>query len=81
MEPKNQPSYPLLEAFLYIKGLSLRATYTNADVAALFDTSTRTIQNRVADGTLHSRKLIGRARFLPVDLEMFLAGSTDSGDV
>ncbi|WP_263377069.1 helix-turn-helix domain-containing protein [Granulicella aggregans] len=69
------PEYPLLESMLRIKGLTLQATYTNSDVASLFDTSIRTIQNRVADGTLHSRKLIGTARFLPIDLEEFLAGS------
>jgi hypothetical protein len=48
------PEYPLLESMLRIKGLALQATYTNSDVASLFDTSIRTIQNRVADGTLHS---------------------------
>ena len=81
MEAKSQPSYPLLEALLYIKGLSLQATYTNGDVAALFDTSIRTIQSRAADGTLQSRRLIGRARFLPIDLETFLSGSKNSGVV
>jgi hypothetical protein len=70
----QQPAYPLLETILRIKGLALQATYTNADVAALFDASIRTIQSRSADGSLHSRKLIGRARFLPVDLETFLSG-------
>jgi hypothetical protein len=74
----SQPPYPLLEAMLQIKGLQLQATYTTADVAALFETSTRTIQNRIVDGTLHSRKLIGRARFLPIDLESFLSGSSAS---
>ena len=78
MEPSHRPQYPLLEAMLHIKGLSLQPTYTNADVAALFGTSIRTVQNRVADGTLRNRKLIGRARFLPIDLEMFLAGGQAS---
>ena len=81
METKNQPAYPLLEALLNIKGLTLQATYTNADVASMFDTSIRTIQSRAADGTLHSRKLIGRARFLPIDLEAFLFESKRSDDV
>lgn len=71
----DTPRYPLLEDLLTIKGLSLQAMYTNADVASLFGVSIRTVQNRVANGTLASRKLIGRARFLPVDLEDFLASS------
>lgn len=68
-------TYPLLEAILQIKGFSLQATYSNADVANLFETSVRTIQSRVADGSLPSRNLIGRARFLPIDLEQFLENS------
>ena len=76
---KQQSDYPLLEAMLRIKGLTLQATYTNSDVASLFDTSIRTIQNRAADRTLHSRKLIGTARFLPIDLEEFLSGTKQSG--
>jgi hypothetical protein len=81
MEPNDQPAYPLLEALLHIKGLTLQATYTNADVALMFDISTRSIQNRAADGTLHSRKLFGRTLFLPIDLERFLSGGKNSGDV
>lgn len=77
MEPLH---YPLLEAMLEVKGLSLQATYSNADVAALFGTSIRTVQNRVADGTLRGRKLIGRARFLPIDLEMFLSGNKTANE-
>ena len=61
MDQKNQPIYPQLEALLYVKGLKLQATYTNADVASLFGVSVRTIQSRAADGSLPSRKLIGRA--------------------
>jgi predicted DNA-binding transcriptional regulator AlpA len=72
------PQYPLLEALLTDKGLQFQALYTNADVASLFGVSIRTIQNRIADGTLPSRKLIGRARFLPIDLEQFLAGSREN---
>ena len=80
MEQINRPTYPLLEALLHIKGLTLQATYSNADVASLFDTSVRTIQSRVADKTLPSRKLIGRARFLPIDLEAFLSGDWNAGN-
>jgi hypothetical protein len=71
----DTPRYPLLEDLLTIKGLSLQPMYTNADVASLFGVSIRTIQYHVADGTLSGRKLIGRARFLPVDLEDFLTRS------
>lgn len=68
MEQKDEPEYPLLEAILRIKGLVLQPTYTNADVALLFGVSVRTIQSHAADGSLTSRALIGRARFLPTDL-------------
>jgi hypothetical protein len=61
MDSKKQPTYPLLEALLYAKGLKLQGTYTNADVASLFGVSVRTIQSHAADGSLPSRKLIGRA--------------------
>ena len=71
----QKQSYPLLEGILQIKGLEPQATYTNADVARLFDTSIRTIQNWIANGTLPSRKLIGRARFLSCDIECFLDSS------
>jgi len=75
MESNHPPVYPLLEAMLRIKGAPLKAMYTNRDVAALFETSIRTIQYRIAEGTLPSRNLIGRARFLPCDLETFLENS------
>jgi hypothetical protein len=44
MDQKNQPTYPQLEALLYVKGLKLQATYTNSDVASLFGVSVRTIR-------------------------------------
>jgi Helix-turn-helix domain len=75
MDQKNQPTYPLLEALLSAKGLKLQGTYTNADVASLFGVSVRTIQSHAADGSLPSRELIGRARFLPIDLEKVLSRS------
>lgn len=75
MSEIHPPRYPLLQGLLETNHLTLKTMYTNADVAFLFGVSIRTIQSRVADGTLPSRKLIGRARFLPTDLEDFLAGS------
>jgi Helix-turn-helix domain len=77
----DQPAYPLLEGLLRIKGSALQPTYTNADVASLFSVSVRTIQSRVADGRLPSRRLLGRARFLPIDLEAFLRESKSHQDV
>ncbi len=64
--------YPLLESMLRSKGLKLQATYTCRDVADLFGVTPRTIQYKVKDGTLPSRKLIGGGRFLPIDLENYL---------
>lgn len=64
--------YPLFETMLRTMGLALKASYTCQDVATLFGVTARTVQSRVADGTLPSRKLIGRGRFLPKDLEDYL---------
>lgn len=66
--------YPLLETVLAYKGLPLKAVYSLADAAALFDVSKRSIQSRVARGQLNARNLPGRAKFLSSDLEDFLAG-------
>jgi len=52
MESNHPPVYPLLEAMPHIKGAPLKAMYTNRDVAALFETSIRTIQYRVAEGNV-----------------------------
>jgi hypothetical protein len=79
MPNENVPAYPLLEQILKLKGLALQPMYTNADVALLFGVSTRTILNWAANGALQNRRLIGRARFLPTDLETFLSGSKNSG--
>jgi hypothetical protein len=67
--------YPLLQEILALKDRPLQATYTVRDLAQIFNVSTRTIQNRVAAGQINSRDLPGRAKFLPVDLETFLASS------
>lgn len=69
------PSYPLLEEMLRLKNLPLLATYTNGDVAKLFEVSKRAIQERVANGSLPKRNLPGKARFFPSDLEEFLVNS------
>ena len=68
----NQPLYPLFETMLRSLGRTLQPTYTCQDVACLFGVTARTIQSNVADGTIPSRKLIGGARFLPIDIEEYL---------
>jgi len=71
--------YPLLQEILEVKNLQLQATFTIRDVARIFSVSVRAIQSRVASGQLSARDLPGRARFLPVDLENFLAASRKGG--
>src|SRR5690348_6268181 len=67
--------YPLFETMLRSKGMKLQATYTCHDMANLFGVTARTIQSKVKDGTLPSRKLIGGARFLPIDIENYLSNA------
>jgi len=74
-DPTSVKKYPLLCEILAVHQRNLRATYTVADVAALFNVSARAIQNRVASGQLPARDLPGRARFLSEDLEAFLIAS------
>lgn len=67
--------YPLLEALLREKGLTLTGIYTVRDAAQIFGVSTRTIQEWVRAGRLVARDLPGRGRFLSEDVELFLQGS------
>jgi hypothetical protein len=78
MSNSETTKYRLLEEILTIKGLPLQATYTNGDLARIFDVSIRAIQNRVASGQLIPRNLPGRAKFLTQDLEDFLMASRRS---
>ncbi len=71
--------YPLLESLLAQKGMALKGTYTNRDVAGIFEVSVRTIQDWVRKGDLVGRNLPGRARFLSEDLETFLEHSARRG--
>ena len=75
ISPKQPVRYPLLEALLHEKGLSLRGIYSIRDTATIFGVSKRTIQERVRIGKLAVRDLPGRDRFLSEDLEMFLKQS------
>lgn len=71
----NRRKYLLLEELLAVRGLALKGTYKTRDVAAIFDVSTRAIQERVRRGELTARDLPGRARFLSEDLEAYLQRS------
>ncbi|TCK72844.1 helix-turn-helix domain-containing protein [Acidipila rosea] len=75
MPDVNLPAYPLLEQILKLKGFSLQPMYSNREVAEIFGVSIRAIQDRIKRGGLTPRNLPGRARFLPLDLEQFLANS------
>ena len=75
-EQSQFSEFPLLETLLRAKSLSLQATYTNGDVANLFEVAARTIQAWVRNGDLKARRLPGRAKFLSVDLEEFLQNSS-----
>lgn len=74
----NQTTYPLFETMLRSKGLTLQPTYTCKDVASLFGVTARTVQSKVADGTIPSRQLLGGARFLPADIEEYLRNSAET---
>jgi hypothetical protein len=68
----TQPQFPLFQTMLRSLGRTLQPRYTCRDLACLFGVTTRAIQSKVADGTIPSRKLIGGARFLPIDTEEYL---------
>jgi hypothetical protein len=40
---------------------------------------TAQVQNKIKDGTLPSRKLIGGGRFLPIDIENYLQNAGKQG--
>lgn len=67
--------YPLLEPILTLTGMPLQPMYTNRDVAKIFKVCVRAIQNWISAGRLTPRDLPGYWRFLPQDLEQFLADS------
>jgi hypothetical protein len=69
--------YPLLEALLEERGLSLKGTYTYRDTTEIFNCSIRGLQDRIRSGELKKRNLPGRAKFLSVDLENFLENSLE----
>jgi len=68
--------YPLLETVLAYRALPMKGTFTVQDVADLFGVTARTIQTRMKNRSLTSRDLPGRSRFLAIDLEQLLQGSS-----
>lgn len=74
------PMYPLFEALLSEKGLSLKGMYTYADAMQIFGCSKRALQDYVRDGKLTYRILPGRAHWLSVDFEDFLRNSLKGSD-
>ena len=54
------------------KGLKLLPSYSTAEAAEVFGCCSRTILNWIYAGSLKSRKMPGRKRFLPCDLEDML---------
>jgi len=72
--------YPLLEALLSEKGLSLKGTYTYPDAIQILGGSKRSLQDLVRDGKLAYRNLPGRAHWLSVDFEEFLQNSLKGSD-
>ena len=78
MNNEDIPQYPLLEQILKILGQPLQPMYSNRDLARLFRVSVRAIQHRAEAGQLKPRDLPGRAKFLPQDVEEFLAASRRS---
>ena len=71
-------TFPLLEQILTVLAIPLQPMYSTRDLARMFKVSARAIQHRIAAGQLRPRDLPGRAKFLPQDLEDFLAGSQAS---
>jgi hypothetical protein len=67
--------FPLLTQLSRQRGMQILAIYKMHEAAALFGASRRAMNDRVADGQLTVRDLPGHGRFLPQDLEEFLAAS------
>ena len=67
--------FPLLDSLLETRGLKREAIYTTKTTAAVFDVSSRTIDDWCAEGRLVPRDLPGHGRFLNEDLEEFLQRS------
>ncbi len=67
--------YPLLGQILTILNMPLKPMYSARDLADIFKVTVRAIQHRIEAGRLIPRDLPGRAKFLPQDIEDFLAAS------
>jgi hypothetical protein len=67
--------FPLLDSLLQARGLQRQAIYTIKATAAVFDVSSRTIDDWCNEGKLLPRDLPGHGRFPNEDLEEFLQRS------
>ena len=67
------PSFPLLEQVCQMRGLSLKASYSNPEAAQVFGCTEKTIRNDIKRGLLRPRMMPGKQNFLPNDLEERLA--------
>jgi hypothetical protein len=74
-EPSITTRFPLLAQLSELRGMPMLPVYQMGDAARLFGAKRRTMNDRAADGQLTVRDLPGRGRFLPQDLEEFIAGS------
>jgi hypothetical protein len=73
--PNDPKRFPLLDSLLEARGLKREPIYTVRATAAIFDVSTRTIEDWCCEGKMVPRDLPGHGRFLNEDLEKFLQGS------
>lgn len=80
--PESRPlsKLPLLEALAARRGVAVPPIYTNRDLANLLDVSVRTIQDWITDSKITPRRLPGRGRFLPEDIEDLLQSSGKRND-
>ena len=78
---EQAPRFPLLEQLATFRDLPLLPIYKIHDAAVLLGASVRTLNDWIRDGRLPTRELPGRGRFLPQDLEDFLAGSVKKREV
>jgi len=67
--------YPTLREWAAYHSLPLKPAYTVAEVALMFEVSTRTVQQWIADGDIETRRVPGRSKIFASHLENILAQS------
>ena len=75
MSDETLGKYPLLQALLSAKGLTVRGVWSIGDVAEIFGVRNRAIYDWIGNGKIAVRNLPGHGRFLSEDLEEFLTNS------